>query len=187
MPTDTETNLQTSSDLLSAWALSSARPDTSRLDIVLPRTNLLDGVKALVSAHWGFLSAITGLDHPGAAAPDESKGWDRLASDAEAGGAVSAAWLEVLYHFCRGRAVLTLRVRLSYQNPSVPSISKLIPSANLYERELSEMFGIEVLGLPLAGHLLLPDDWPLGVYPMRKEFTGLNPSSPETETGKDHA
>jgi NADH:ubiquinone oxidoreductase subunit C len=186
MTTDTETCLQTASEFLSAWTLTSAKPEASRLDIVLPRTNLLDAVNALVTAHWGFLSAITGLDHPGAAVPDEGKAWDRLASDAEAGGAASTAWLEVLYHFCHGAAVLTLRVRLSYQNPSIASICSLIPSANLYERELSEMFGIEVLGLPQAGYLLLPDDWPKGIYPLRKEFTGFNHDNQKTGTGKDH-
>jgi len=186
MTTDTETFLNTASELLSAWTQTSARPEAIRLDIVLLRTNLLDAVNALVTAHWGFLSAITGLDHPGAVVPNEGKAWDRLASDAEAGGAASTAWLEVLYHFCHGAAVLTLRVRLSYQIPSIPSICSLIPSANLYERELSEMFGIEVLGLPDAGHLLLPDDWPNGVYPLRKEFTGFKQASQEAGTGKDH-
>ena len=184
MSADTASYLQTASDLLSPWIQFSAYPDPSRLDIALQRTNLLDAVKALVNIHWGFLSAITGLDHPGVAALDESKAWNRQENNAETGETTSIAWLEVLYHFCRGGAVLTLRVRLSYQNPSIPSICSLIPSANLYERELSEMFGIDVMGMPYAGHLLLPDDWPNGVYPMRKEFTGLN--QPKAGTGNDH-
>jgi NADH:ubiquinone oxidoreductase subunit C len=184
MTTDSATYLQTATDLLSPWIQISATPDPNRLDIALQRTDLLEAVKALVNVHWGFLSAITGLDHPGVAALDESKAWNRPENSTEGGEPTSIAWLEVLYHFCRGAAVLTLRVRLSYQNPSIPSICSLIPSANLYERELSEMFGIDVLGMPHAEHLLLPDDWPLGVYPMRKEFTGLN--QPKAGTGKEN-
>jgi Ni,Fe-hydrogenase III component G len=30
-----------------------------------------------------------------------------------------------------------------------------------------------VVGTPDPGKLLLPDDWPDGVYPLRKSFTGL--------------
>ncbi len=35
------------------------------------------------------------------------------------------------------------------------------------------MFGITVEGTPVTDKLLLPDDWPDGVYPLRKSFTGF--------------
>jgi Ni,Fe-hydrogenase III component G len=48
-----------------------------------------------------------------------------------------------------------------------------VPTATLYERELQEMFGFVVAGTPDSGRLLLPDDWPDCVYPLRKSFKGL--------------
>jgi len=64
-------------------------------------------------------------------------------------------------------------VSVTYHDAKVPSICHIIPSATLYERELMEMFGITVEGTPDTGKLLLPDDWPDGVYPLRKSFKGL--------------
>ena len=172
-------SLQTALELLQPWAAASSSPETNRLDVIITRSNLLPAVEVLVEpARWGYLSAVTGLDNPGlvtSPAPDEKK-WDALDGSGELIGA-SEGTLEVLYHFCQGGAVVTLRVRLSYQSPSLPSVCSLIPYASLYERELIEMFGIDVLGTPNTDRLLLPDDWPNGVYPLRKAFTGLNPSS----------
>ena len=102
---------------------------------------------ALLTGHMGWLSSVTGLD-PG----------------------IEAGYLEVLYHFSAGGAVITLRVRTPRQSPSVPTLSDMIPSAEVFERELHEMFGIEVVGLRNASRLYLPDDWPDGVYPLRKDF-----------------
>jgi Ni,Fe-hydrogenase III component G len=53
--------------------------------------------------------------------------------------------------------------------------------ATLYERELIEMFGITIEGTPNTDKLLLPDDWPAGVYPLRKEFTGFATKPAEGE------
>ena len=54
--------------------------------------------------------------------------------------------------------------------PGVPSVCAIIPSASFFERELIEMFGITVDGTPNRDRLFLPDDWPQGVYPLRKDF-----------------
>jgi Ni,Fe-hydrogenase III component G len=76
----------------------------------------------------------------------------------------------VLYHFCQDAAVATLRVPLPREAPVVPSICGLIPSASLFERELMEMFGVVCEGTPDPRRLFLPDDWPDGTYPLRKDF-----------------
>ena len=39
--------------------------------------------------------------------------------------------------------------------------------------ELIEMFGFVIEDTPDPARLLLPDDWPDGVYPLRKAFEGL--------------
>ena len=44
------------------------------------------------------------------------------------------------------------------------------PGAELYERELVDMFGISVEGLPAGNRYPLPDDWPQGQHPLRKDW-----------------
>jgi NADH:ubiquinone oxidoreductase subunit C len=169
--------LQAALERVQPWAATTNTPESNRLDIVIDRSNLLSTVQALEEpTRWGYLSAITGLDHPGLTTtiPSEEKKWDRIEDSHELVGSAHGS-LEVLYHFCQGGAIVTLRVILSYQSPSLPSICYLIPYASLYERELIEMFGIEILDTPCTDRLLISDDWPKGVYPLRKEFTGLKP------------
>jgi NADH-quinone oxidoreductase subunit C len=78
--------------------------------------------------------------------------------------------MEVLYHFCPGDAVIALRVRVPRENGALPSLCEVIPGAEVFERELHEMFGVEITGLHTPDRLYLPDDWPANVYPMRKDF-----------------
>ena len=73
----------------------------------------------------------------------------------------------LLYHFWKSGG-LTLRIGLDEKYPQIDSICSMIPGAEFYERESSEMFGIEFLGLPNPTPLLLPDGWQ-GGYPMRKK------------------
>jgi NADH:ubiquinone oxidoreductase subunit C len=73
----------------------------------------------------------------------------------------------LLYHFWKSGG-LSLLISLDEKYLQIDSICSLIPGAEFYEREVSEMFGIEFLGLPNPTPLLLPDDWE-GGYPMRKK------------------
>jgi Ni,Fe-hydrogenase III large subunit/Ni,Fe-hydrogenase III component G len=52
----------------------------------------------------------------------------------------------------------------------IPSITPVICGANWAEREAMDMIGIEFEGHPEPERLIMPDDWPNGVYPLRKEF-----------------
>jgi membrane-bound hydrogenase subunit beta len=52
----------------------------------------------------------------------------------------------------------------------VPTLTEVIPSAEPFERELSEMFGVTIAGLEAPDHLYLPDEWPALAYPQRKDF-----------------
>jgi Ni,Fe-hydrogenase III component G len=66
--------------------------------------------------------------------------------------------------------VTALRVRLPRERAVVDTLSEIIPSAEPFERELSEMFGITIKGLRAPKHIYLPDEWPEGAYPLRKDF-----------------
>jgi membrane-bound hydrogenase subunit beta len=82
---------------------------------------------------------------------------------------------ELLYHFASTAAVLTVRTEIPKSAPCVASICPVIPGAVLYERELQEMFGIVVDGIPDGRRLNLPDDWPDGQYPLRKDWKHVRP------------
>lgn len=143
----TESRLQSAQALLAPWAQETKTTDAVRLDVSLRAADLPDAVKALHNANWGYLAAITGLDL-----------------------GTASGELEVLYHFCDGAAVVTLRVRTKQAEASVPTITSVIPSATLYERELIEMFGVTVVGTPSTERLFLPDNWDSNKYPLRKDF-----------------
>jgi Ni,Fe-hydrogenase III component G len=130
--------------------VSGSRTAENRLDMDTSAERLVPAVTALRSLSWGYLSAITGFDS-GTAAPSDGH-------------------IELLYHFCNGPAVATFRVKVPREDPSVPSIGPLVPSAVMYERELAETMGVKVAGLPKKRQFL-SDDWPENVYPLRKDFT----------------
>jgi len=78
--------------------------------------------------------------------------------------------IEVLYHFlCRGVTV-SLRTSVPKANPAIDTITPIIPGAVLYEREIQDLLGLKVKGHPDPRRLVLPEDWPEGVYPLRKEY-----------------
>lgn len=144
--TTLEEKLQAARDILASWAGEIQTPEPNRLDVPVTAENLIAAVTALDAARWGYLSAITGLDL-----------------------GVEAGQIEVLYHFCEGAAVVTLRVATLRAESSVPSVCPVIPSGSIFERELVEMMGIDVVGTPDRGRLFLAEDWPDGVYPLRKD------------------
>jgi NADH:ubiquinone oxidoreductase subunit C len=65
--------------------------------------------------------------------------------------------------------VLSLKVQLDRQNPSLPTLTPIWESANLFERETSEMFGVNFEGHPDPTKLLLQDNWD-GPPPLRKDL-----------------
>lgn len=140
-------SLQAAGALLVEWTVETLTPEANRMDIVVDAANLLSAVEALIQGQWGYLSAITGLDL-----------------------GVEAGQIELLYHFCHQAEIVTLRVRIPRDQPVVSSIYSVIPSVSFYERELIEMLGITIEGTPNTDRLFLPDDWPVGVYPLRKDF-----------------
>jgi NADH-quinone oxidoreductase subunit C len=80
--------------------------------------------------------------------------------------------LEVVYHFPYDPAGLVVNVRLQTpkSNGVLPSLTPVIPAAEWIEREMSDLVGIRFEGHPRPERLILADDWPEGVYPLRKEF-----------------
>jgi len=76
---------------------------------------------------------------------------------------------EVIPHFSYKGIVISVRSIIPRDDPVIDTISDVIPGALFYEKEIHEMFGIDIKGHPDLSHLELPDDWPEGLYPLRKD------------------
>ena len=80
---------------------------------------------------------------------------------------------EVLYHFSNDETgcIVTVKAFIrDRENPSIESITPFIPGAEWIEREIHDILGIEIKNHPNMKRLILADDWPEGVYPLRKDF-----------------
>ena len=52
--------------------------------------------------------------------------------------------------------------------PAIDSITPVWPSANYYEREVFDLFGIQFAGHPNMRRIMLPDEWE--GHPLRKDY-----------------
>ena len=128
-------------DLLSHWVIQRK----GRIYVEVPRERLVEVVDfARKELGFDHLSTITGLD--------------------------GGEYLEFLYHLSYQGMLLNLRTKVPVSDPTVQTIVHLFPGAEPYERELEDMLGAKVEGLPPGRHYPLPDDWPQGQHPLRKSW-----------------
>ncbi|UCD03347.1 MAG: NADH-quinone oxidoreductase subunit C [Candidatus Aenigmatarchaeota archaeon] len=86
--------------------------------------------------------------------------------------------LEMMYHFTinygvrAGEIMLTMHVMLPKKDPVIGTITDLIPGALISEREMQEMLGIKVKGIPDSRRVFLDESFPHGVFPWRRDETG---------------
>jgi NADH-quinone oxidoreductase subunit C len=76
---------------------------------------------------------------------------------------------EIVYHIysIAGRHRLRLKVRIN-EDEQVPTVTVVWPSANWYEREVFDLFGLEFDGHPNLRRIMMPDDYE--GHPLRKDF-----------------
>jgi NADH-quinone oxidoreductase subunit C len=63
---------------------------------------------------------------------------------------------------------IRLRVMVDGEEPAVESITSVWPSANFYEREVFDLFGIIFEGHPDLRRIMMPDEWQ--GHPLRKDY-----------------
>jgi membrane-bound hydrogenase subunit beta len=135
---------------LGAKALELTNPDRRRIFVKVAAADLVPTVTLLRDKYdCAYLATISGVDKGEA--------------------------FEFLYHFASPVASITVRTEVPRTAPRLMSICAVIPGAILYERELQEMFGVTVENIPDGRRLNLPDDWPEGQYPLRKDWKHVRP------------
>ena len=137
-------------DLL-AWnvgAVQSARFDCDELTIFIARESIREAVARLkAQGLTDFLSDLTCADFY----PREPR-------------------FEMAYHLLsmKRKERVRLKVRLSGDDPTLESITPVWPSANFFEREIFDLFGIRFLGHPYLRRIMMPEDWE--GHPLRKDY-----------------
>jgi NADH-quinone oxidoreductase subunit C len=77
---------------------------------------------------------------------------------------------EVVYHLhsVERNERLRLKSRLPGVDPQIESVTSVWRSANWYEREVFDLFGIRFLNHPGLRRIMLPDEWE--GHPLRKDY-----------------
>ena len=96
---------------------------------------------------YNFLSDVTGIDYY----PQEPR----------------FAVAYQLYSMPHNRS-LCLKVYLSGDDLSLPSVTPVYPAANWSEREVYDLFGIAFTGHPDLRRILMPENW--DGHPLRKDY-----------------
>lgn len=137
---------------LTAWAEGATAQKSHQVWVQTRRESLRKAVQRLIQIHYPHLGVISCSDR--------------------------GATIEMLYHLFvyHGQPHREIMVTLSFEvpktDPVVPTITDLIPGALTSEREKQEMIGVRITDIPDNRRMFLPDDFPAGVYPWRKDETG---------------
>jgi len=77
---------------------------------------------------------------------------------------------EVIYHLLSipQKERVRLKVRLNGDSPVVESVTSVWPSANFFEREVYDLFGVRFTGHPYLRRIQMPENWE--GHPLRKDY-----------------
>lgn len=92
---------------------------------------------------------------------------------------------EMVYHLANGGIMLNLKVLAPKANPVFPTVTGLYNGATMYELEAHNLLGLTVEGIPVGIKYPLPDDWPEGQYPLRKDWKKEMPAQSAEGSGQN--
>src|SRR5215471_218726 len=83
---------------------------------------------------------------------------------------------EVVYHLhsLANNQRLRLKCRLASEHAEIDSVTGVWRSANWYEREVFDLFGVIFRNHPDLRRILMPEDWE--GYPLRKDYPVTGPN-----------
>jgi NADH-quinone oxidoreductase subunit C len=133
-----------------AWnpeALSDAKFDRGELTLTIVADEIRAAAATVQAAGYNFFEDMTAVD------------WFP-----------SSPRFQLSYHILSHtyKEYIRLRVLADGESPSVESITQVWPSANYYEREVFDLFGVRFEEHPNLRRIMMPDDW-VG-YPLRKDY-----------------
>jgi NADH-quinone oxidoreductase subunit C len=133
-----------------AWkpeALTDAKFDRNELTLTIAPEEIRAAAATVQAAGYNFFEDMTAVD------------WFP-----------SSPRFQLSYHFLSHtfKEYIRLRVLVDEADPSVASITPVWPSANYYEREVFDLFGIRFDEHPNLRRIMMPDDW-VG-HPLRKDY-----------------
>ena len=78
----------------------------------------------------------------------------------------------LVYHLLSFEPAARIRIKvpLAGRDPAIASVTDIWPSANWYEREVFDLFGVHFKGHPNLRRLIMPHDWE--GHPLRKNYPG---------------
>lgn len=121
--------------------------DRSELTLTIAKDQIRDAARIVQQAGYNFLEDVTCVDWY----PSEPR-------------------FHVVYHILSHS--LKERVRLVAQvesvDPTIDSITSVWPSANFYEREVWDLFGVRFNGHPNLRRIMMPEEW--HGHPLRKDY-----------------
>jgi formate hydrogenlyase subunit 5 len=85
--------------------------------------------------------------------------------------------IEIMYHIRTRGIILTIRTQIPKKDPQIRTVTDILPGANFHEREVADLFGVTFEGHPNPGRLILSEEWPRGLFPLRKDAEITNVES----------
>jgi NADH-quinone oxidoreductase subunit C len=133
-----------------AWnpdALTDAKFERNELTLTIAAEEIRAAAETVKNAGYNFFEDLTAVD------------WFP-----------SSPRFQLSYHILSHthKERIRLRVMLEEDSPAVESITAVWPSANFYEREVFDLFGVRFEEHPNLRRIMMPDDWE--GYPLRKDY-----------------
>jgi NADH-quinone oxidoreductase subunit C len=133
-----------------AWnpqALTDAKFDRNELTLTIAAEEIRAAAEAVKNTGYNYFEDLTAVD------------WFP-----------SSPRFQLSYHILSHsyKERIRLRVMLEEESPAVETITPIWPSANFYEREVFDLFGIRFDGHPNLRRIMMPDDWQ--GHPLRKDY-----------------
>ena len=124
-----------------------AKYDREELTVTVARENIRAACEAVKAAGYTFLEDVTAVDWY----PSEPR-------------------FQISYSILSFSLKRRLRlvVRLAGDDAAIDSITGIWPSANFYEREVFDLFGVHFGGHPNLRRIMMPEDWQ--GHPLRKDY-----------------
>jgi NADH-quinone oxidoreductase subunit C len=130
-----------------ATLATNAKYDRAELTITVARENIVAATQAVKAAGYNFFEDVTAVDWY----PSEPR-------------------FQITYHILSHSLKSRVRivVLLESSDASIDSIVGVWPSANFYEREVFDLFGVHFGGHPNLKRIMMPEDWQ--GHPLRKDY-----------------